>query len=164
MERNYVHYQEYFKTFLGGWSFENGDETLTIKSIGEEEMYDAETGGKKKGLAVHFEEKELPMVLNVTNADTIAAVVGSDKLADWIGRKIIVGTSKIKAFGKYHDAIRVRSDRPDEKLYTCEDCGAILKAAAGKQPSELAEISKRNTGRILCLSCMKKAKEALANG
>ena len=48
MATNYVHYQEYFKTFLGGWSFENGDETLTIKSIDEEEMYDAETGGKKK--------------------------------------------------------------------------------------------------------------------
>ena len=157
---NYVHYQEYFKTFLGGWSFENGDETLTIASIGEEEMYDAESGGKKKGLAVHFEEKELPMVLNVTNAETIADVTGSDKLSDWIGRKIIVGTSKVKAFGKVHDAIRVRNQKPDEELYICADCGAILKPAAGKQPSELAEISKRNTGRVLCLECMKKAKEA----
>lgn len=157
---NYVHYQEYFKTFLGGWSFENGDETLTIKSIGEEEMYDAETGGKKKGLVCHFEEKDLPMVLNVTNCDTIAEVVGSDKLADWIGRKIIIGTSKIKAFGKMHDAIRVRNTKPDETEYKCEDCGATIKAAAGKQPSELVEIAKRNTGRALCLDCMKKAKEA----
>lgn len=160
---NYVHYQEYFKTFLGGWSFENGDETLTIKSVGEEEMFDAETGGKKTGLALHFEEKDLPMVLNVTNSETIASVVGSDKLADWIGHKIIVGTSKVKAFGKIHDAIRVRADKPDETVYKCEDCGAVIKSAAGKQPSELAEISKRNTGRVLCLACMKKAKEALAN-
>ena len=53
--KEFVHYQEYFKTFLGGWSFENGDKTLTIKKIGEEEMYDAETGGKKKGLVMHFE-------------------------------------------------------------------------------------------------------------
>lgn len=161
---NYVHYQEYFKTFLGGWSFENGDETLTIKSVGEEEMFDAETGGKKTGLALRFAEKDLPMVLNVTNSETIAAVVGSDKLADWIGHRIIVGTSKVKAFGKIHDAIRVRSQVPDETTITCEDCGAVIKAAAGKQPSELAEISKRNTGRVLCLNCMKKAKEALANG
>lgn len=160
---NYVHYQEYFKTFLGGWSFENGDETLTIKSIGEEEMYDAETGGKKKGLVCHFEEKDLPMVLNVTNCDTIAEVIGSDKLADWIGRKIIIGTSKIKAFGKMHDAIRVRSTKPDETVYKCEDCGQTIKAAAGKQPSELVEIAKRNTGRALCLACMKKAKEEQEN-
>ena len=156
---DYVHYQEYFKTFLGGWSFENGDKTLTIKKIGEEEMYDAETGGKKKGLVMHFEELDLPMVLNVTNCEAIADVTGSDKIADWIGKRIIVGTSRIKAFGKMHDAIRVRNTKPDDTIYTCEDCGAELKPAAGKQPSELAEISKRNTGRVLCLACMKKAKE-----
>lgn len=156
---NYVHYQEYFKTFLGGWSFENGDETLTIKSVQEEEMYDAETGGKKKGLAVRFEEKDLPMVLNVTNASTIADVTGTSRIADWIGRKIIVGTSKVKAFGRMHDAIRVRDQVPDEHEFVCEDCGTVIKAAAGKQPSELAEISKRNTGRVLCVACMKKAKE-----
>lgn len=156
---NYVHYQEYFKTFLGGWSFENGDETLTIDSIGEEEMYDSETGGKKKGLVLRFKDKDLPMVLNVTNAEAIAEVTGSDKIADWIGKRIIVGTSRIKAFGKMHDAIRVRTTKPDDTEYICEECGAILKPAAGKQPSELAEISRRNTGKVLCLSCMKKAKE-----
>jgi len=157
---NYVHYQEYFKTFLGGWSFENGDETLTISDIGEEEMYDAETGGKKKGLVLRFEERDLPMVLNVTNSETIAEVTGTDKLAEWIGRKIIVGTRKVKAFGKMHDAIRVQNTKPDETAYTCEECGATIKGAAGKQPSELVEISKRNTGKALCLDCMKKAKEA----
>lgn len=160
---NYVHYQEYFKSFLGGWSFENGDKTLTISQIGEEEMYDAETGSKKKGLVMHFEEEELPMVLNVTNCDTIAEVTGTDKIADWIGRKIIVGTSKIKAFGKTHDAIRVRNQKPDETTYICEDCGQVIRSAAGRQPSELVEISKRNTGRILCLSCMKKVKEEAVN-
>lgn len=157
--KNYVHYQEYFKTFLGGWSFESGDKTLTIKRIAEEEMYDAETGGKKKGLVMHFEEEDLPMVLNVTNCEAISEVVGSDKLADWIGHRIIVGTSRIKAFGKMHDAIRVRTQKPDDRVYICEDCGAELKPASGKQPSELAEISKRNTGRVLCVTCMRKAKE-----
>lgn len=162
-KKNYVRYQDYFKTFLGGWSFEDGDKTLTIKSVGEEEMFDAETGGKKKALALRFEELDLPMVLNVTNSETIAAVVGSDRLADWIGRKVIVGTSKVKAFGKVHDAIRVRNEKPDETVLICEDCGAVIKAAAGKQPSQLAEISRRNTGRVLCLPCMKKVKEA-SNG
>lgn len=155
----YVHYQEYFKTFLGGWSFENGDETLTIKSITEEEMYDAESGGKKKGLVLRFKEKDLPMVLNVTNAETIADVCKSDKLDDWIGQRIIVGASEIKAFGKKHKAIRVRSEVPGDD-YFCDDCGMPIKSAAGKRPEELIEISKRNTGRQLCLDCMKKAKEA----
>lgn len=158
---NYVHYQEYFKSFLGGWSFENGDETLTIKSVSEEEMYDAETGGKKKGLVAHFHEKDLPMVLNVTNCETLAEVTGSDKIADWIGHKIIVGTSKVKAFGKVHDAIRVRITKPDEEIFICDECGNEIKAAARKQPSELVEISMRNCGRKLCLSCMQKEKERM---
>lgn len=159
-KKNYVRYQEYFKTFLGGWTFEDGDKTLTIKSVGEEEMYDADSGGKKKALALRFEELDLPMVLNVTNSETIASVVGSDRLADWIGRRIIVGSSKVKAFGKVHDAIRVRPEKPDDAEYICEECGDVIRAAAGKQPSQLAEISKRNTGRVLCVACMKKAKEA----
>lgn len=159
-KKNYARYQEYFKTFLGGWTFEDGDKTLTIKSVGEEEMYDADTGGKKKGLALRFEELDLPMVLNVTNSETIASVVGSDRLADWIGHRIIVGSSKVKAFGKVHDAIRVRPEKPDDKEYICEECGNVIRATAGKQPSQLVEISKRNTGRVLCVACMKKAKEA----
>lgn len=156
-------YEVYFKTFLGGWSFANGDRTLTIKGIDKKEMYDMETGGTKTGITLLFEEEELPMVMNITNASTIAEVLGTNITEDWIGRKIIVGTSKIKAFGKMHDAIRVRNTKPDETVYTCEDCGSVIKAAAGKQPSELVEIAKRNTGRALCLDCMKKAKEAEGN-
>ena len=156
----YVRYQEYFKTFLGGWSFADGDKVLTISKVGEEEFRDAESGGTKKGLVIHFKEEELGMVLNVTNAATIAAVTGTDVMDEWVGKKISVGTSKVKAFGQVHDAIRVRSEKPDDELIICEGCGSVITAAAGKQPSELAEISKRNTGRVLCLACMKKAKEA----
>ena len=112
MAKQYVHYQEYFKSFLGGWSFENGDETLTIKEVKEEEMYDAQTQGKMTKLCVWFAEKDLPMVLNVTNADTIAGVVGSDRLEDWVGKKVIVGQSKIKAFGNTKIVIRVRNEKP----------------------------------------------------
>lgn len=111
----YTNYQEYFKSFLGGWSFENGDETLTIKDVEELEMYDSQTQGKKKGLCLRFEEKELPMVLNTTNSETIAKVTGTDKLADWIGKKIIVGQQKIRAFGKEQLVIRVRDEQPKAK-------------------------------------------------
>lgn len=108
----YSHYQEYFNNFLGGWSFSNGDETLTISSVGEEEMFDAQTGGKKKGLCIRFKERDLPMVLNKTNASMIAEVTGSDAMRDWIGKQIIVGTERVKAFGKVSQAIRVRPDKP----------------------------------------------------
>lgn len=115
MQKNtnrYSHYQEYFNNFLGGWSFQNGDEVLTITDVKEEEMFDAQTGGKKNGLCVYVAERELPMVLNKTNAAMIAEVTGTDVLSDWIGKRIYVGTERVKAFGKVTDAIRVRDRVP----------------------------------------------------
>lgn len=109
----YSHYQEYFNNFLGAWSFKNGDEVLTITGVKEEEMFDAQTGGKKKGLCVYVAEKDLPMVLNKTNASMIAEVTGTDVLGEWIGKRICVGTERIKAFGKVSEAIRVRDRIPE---------------------------------------------------
>ena len=96
----YPNYKEYYKNFLGGWSFEDGDKTLTITDITEREMYDAQTDGTKVELTLSFAEEQLPMVLNVTNADTIAEVLGTGDWSKWIGQRIIVGTAKVKAFGK----------------------------------------------------------------
>lgn len=160
-DKKYYRYQDYFKSFLGGWSFEDGDRTLTIASYGEEEMFDRDSGGKKRGMCVRFREESLPMVLNVTNAETIARVVGSDRMDDWVGRKVIVGQTKVRAFGKEALAIRVRDRKPDETTYKCESCGAVIAAYAGKEPSELAAISRRATGRVLCVPCQRKAKERM---
>ena len=55
--KDFVHYQEYFKTFLGGWSFENGDKTLTIKKIGEESKVAIRNLRKKANEEVKKEEK-----------------------------------------------------------------------------------------------------------
>lgn len=162
-DKKYYRYQDYFKNFLGGWSFEGGDRTLTIKSYGEEQMFDRDSGGKKKALCLRFAEEELPMVLNVTNAETIAKVVGSDRMDDWIGRKVTVGQSKIKAFGKEAYAIRIRDRKPDDATYRCEQCGSDIEPFAGKEPSELVKISRQHTGMALCISCQKKYKENMNN-
>lgn len=111
----YTNYQECFKNYLGGWSFPDGDEVLTIKSVQNKEMYDSQTGEQKLALCIEFNEKPLPMVLNVTNAETIAIVTGTDKVKGWIGKQIVVGTSRIRAFGKETKAIRVRNEKPRAK-------------------------------------------------
>lgn len=108
----YMNYQEYFNNFLGAWSFSNGDEVLTISEVSEETMYDAQTGSQKTGLCIRFEEKTLPMVLNKTNAAMIAQVTGTSYMHDWKGKKIAVGTEKVRAFGKVTQAIRVRDTVP----------------------------------------------------
>lgn len=150
-------YEIYYKTFLGGWSFADGDKTLTIKSIDKQDMYDMETGGKKTGITLRFEEEDLPMVMNITNASTIAEVLGTNIVEDWVGKQIVVGTSKVKAFGKVHDAIRVRNEKP--VAIVCEVCDQAVTPGAGKTAAELADYSKSKTGKIMCLDCMKKAAE-----
>lgn len=129
----FTNYQEYFKNFLGGWSFPNGNETVTISKIEEEEMFDAQTGGKKSGLCIYFKEKELPMVLNVTNAAMIASVLGTDAVAEWIGKKIVVGTENVKAFGKVTKAIRVKDEKPKTP-------GKKVKPASEAQMNRLKEL------------------------
>ena len=162
--KKYPRYQDYFKNFLGGWSFEDGDRTLTIAGVSEEEVYDRDNSKKEKKLCVRFREEGLPMVLNVTNAETIAKVTGSDRMEDWIGKKVVVGQSRVRAFGKESMAIRVRDVKPDTAVYLCEDCRQEIQPQGRHPASELAEIAKRNCGRVLCVECMKKEKARREQG
>ena len=109
----YMNYQECFNNFLGAWSFTDGDEALTIAGVSSETMYDAQSNAQKEGICISFEEKSLPMVLNKTNAAMIAQVTGTSYMHDWIGRRIVVGTENVRAFGKVTQAIRVRDRAPE---------------------------------------------------
>lgn len=150
----YPSYKNYFKNFLGGWSFENGKRTLTIKDVGEQEMYDQETGGKKVEPVIWFEEEQLPMVLNVTNGDAIAKVLGTGDWSRWIGGRIIVGTEKVRAFGKVTMAIRVKDEKPEPaETYICERCGQVI-----KEGRRLVEQTRADFGQALCIDCARKAK------
>ena len=145
--------------YLGAYAFDDGkDMIVQVKDVRIETVQNQQ--GKEDKPVLFFEGDVKPLILNTTNMKAIEKVCGSPYMDEWVGKKISVGTSKVKAFGQVHDAIRVRSEKPDDELIICEECGSVITAAAGKQPSELAEISKRNTGRVLCLACMKKAKEA----
>ena len=106
----YKNYQEFYANYLGGWSFADGDQVLTIKDVLEQEVRSKDSGTELKLTAI-FEETDLPMVLNRTNADMIARVTGTSYTGGWIGKKIKVGTSKVRAFGDVFDAIRVRDEK-----------------------------------------------------
>ena len=99
------------------------------------------------------------MILNVTNCKTIAKIYDSPYIEDWIGKYITVYSAKVKAFGETVEALRIRPKVPSMKKIFCADCGKEIIASAGKNPEELAEISKRNCGRELCLECMKRVKK-----
>lgn len=147
--------------YLGSYALQPGqDLTLQIKSVGQEDVYNVNNNKKETCTVAHFTDKGVkPMILNVTNCKTIAKIYDSPYIEDWIGKYITVYSAKVKAFGETVEALRIRPKVPSMKKIFCADCGKEIIASAGKNPEELAEISKRNCGRELCLECMKRVKK-----
>ena len=77
---------------------------VTISGVS---MTEFEDNGKKESKAViHFEGKEKGMVMNKTNAMTIAAAYGDDT-DNWPGQKVILYSAKVNFGGEMKDALRV---------------------------------------------------------
>ena len=136
-----------------------GDErVVTIRDIDFKEAFDQKTNSEAMRQSLFFEECK-PMILNKTNTKTLIKLFGADgsRPKDCVGKKIILYVAAVKVAGKPTTGIRI-------KEYTevkCENCGKVITPVASKSVSELVEISKRNTGKVLCLECMRKAKEQM---
>ncbi|MCI8372463.1 MAG: hypothetical protein HFI75_08710 [Lachnospiraceae bacterium] len=134
------------------------ERVVTIKDIDFKEAYDQRSNSKSMKQSLFFEECK-PMVLNKTNTKTLIRLFGADgsNPQACVGKKIVLYVDKTKVAGKPTTGIRIRE-------YTeikCDECGEVIKPTSTKNVSELVEISKRNTGRKLCLKCMKKEKERM---
>jgi len=55
------------------------------------------------------------MICNVTNAKAISKVCDSSYIEDWVSKHIELYVAKIKAFGEFIDAVRVKSTKPNIK-------------------------------------------------
>lgn len=156
----------HFKTFLnkeylGSWDLPNGQDIIgTISKCGPEKVIGAD-GKKEDCFVIHFADVQKPMICNVTNSKMIAKVVGSPYIEDWLGKKIQIGSEKVRAFGDVVDALRVRDIKvADAKPIFCEDCGQPIQSAYGMNPEQLANYTKNQYGKQLCAVCATKAKEA----
>ena len=127
---------------------------VTIKDIDFMECFDSRTNSKVQKQAVAFEECK-PMILNKTNAKTLKKLFSpnDDDPKLCVGHKRVLYVIACKVGGKETTGIRIK-EYSEEK---CADCGKAILPKAGKTVAELIEISKRNCGRQLCLSCMQKA-------
>jgi len=110
------HWKELFASknkILGGHNLADGEEICaTIHSVGTDTVYDKETKGNKDLVVLHFQGGKIPpMALNVTNAETISMLYGKN-YTGWQGKQILIHTAQVKAFGKVHDALRVRAKVP----------------------------------------------------
>jgi len=90
---------------LNGKSF-----TLTIRSVTLEDMqsHDQKTVTKP---CLWFSNATKGMILNKTNTMIIAAMYGPET-DQWAGKRITIYATKVRAFGKLEEAVRVREEVP----------------------------------------------------
>lgn len=149
--------------FLGSWDVMDGEITLTIADF-KEEMIEGDKGRKEKKCILYFAEQNVkPMVCNLTNRKTLAKLyhtVNSEKLK---GKRVTIGTDKVKAFGAVHDALRIRPIIPAQASTAksveikCEQCGQPITAAYNMAPDKLAQYTKQKYGKAICAKCAESA-------
>lgn len=87
--------------------------TVTIKSAVMEELgYGAE---KERKLVVYFEKATKGLILNRTNA-MIIGLMYTPETDNWAGNSIILYSARVKAFGSWHDAVRVKEQIPPRNV------------------------------------------------
>lgn len=107
--------------YLGGWDLQdlNGitvDKVVTIKEIKSEFVFNQKAQSEEPVLTVFFNECK-PIILNSTNRKTLKKVTETEYIEEMVGKKIQLTTKRIKAFGEFHDAIRIVNIKPkNEKV------------------------------------------------
>jgi hypothetical protein len=147
--------------YLGGWDLldANGktvDRIVTIKEIKNEMVFQQKSQLEEQVITVFFNECK-PIILNATNRKTLKKVTGTEYIEQMIGKKIQLTTKRIKAFGEFHDAIRITTNKPENitqaKPIDIEVCKSKLGKATSRAELILAWDSltnaERNTTEIL---------------
>jgi hypothetical protein len=103
--------------YIGSWDLmdDNGqvqNRIVTVKNVKKTMVHDGQ-GGQEECPIVEFNECK-PMVTNSTNLKTLAKITGSVFIEDWIGKRIELTVKRIRAFGEFHDAIRVVDKLPEQ--------------------------------------------------
>jgi len=81
---------------------------VTILGVGQEQMKD-DAGENKTKYTLAVKELLKPLVLNITNAGAIGAIVGSDETNDWKGKQVeMYYDPTIAMGGKIVGGIRIR--------------------------------------------------------
>jgi hypothetical protein len=84
--------------------------TVTITAV-KSEMVKNQDGKDGKCTVIYTAETK-PFIANSTNCKMIASLLKSDFVDKWAGRQIILGAEKIRAFGGWTYALRVKNKLP----------------------------------------------------
>ncbi len=144
--------------YLGSWDLDeqpNREITLTIEKIIDEEVV---TNGKsEKCTVIHWTDKSFkPMIANITNKKTLCKLYKTKETEKFVGKSVIIGIDKVKAFGDIYDALRIRKRIPQlatEIKPKCENCGCDICASGRMTPDQVASYTKNKYGQCLCSNC-----------
>lgn len=103
-----VNYIGSYELMTGG---EPKDMVVTITKAVKELV---QNGDKKEECMVVYLKNQKPFIVNSANAKSISTALGTPYIEDWVGKSITLFVSRIKAFGDWHDALRVRKEAPKE--------------------------------------------------
>ena len=92
--------------YIASWDLDD-DTTLTIEKVVAGEVGGHQGNEKQKRPIMYFEGAKKGMVVNKTNAKTVAGLYGNDTEA-WIGKKITLYVGECEAFGEVMSCLRVR--------------------------------------------------------
>ena len=88
--------------------------TLTIANVTMENMNSGKGGAQSKP-CLRFKERDKLMVLNKTNAKTLAAILGPET-DNWKGARVTIAAPIIDAFGKSARSLRVTDVQPPAQI------------------------------------------------
>lgn len=150
--------------YLGEADFQDGEEkVLTVDYVNVSETVTTAEGKSQKAV-LHFKERGIkPMILNVAKSKSIAKVAKSKYVEDWAGVRVqLYIDDNVRAFGDIVSAVRVRPFPPRVRTaeeLMCADCGETIKGNDKYTASQIAILSQRKHGLMLCLQCAKKRTE-----
>lgn len=139
MNNNKTHWKNEFNyDYLGSYSLNPGQEmVLTIKETKQEQVVGGD-GKKQECFVAYFVEPQKPMILNKTNCKTIAKIYNTPYIEEWVGKKIQVFASKVRAFGEETEALRIRPNAPKD------NSSLIAKINAALSKQEIIALHEQN--------------------
>lgn len=129
------------------------ERVVTIKDIDFAEAFNQKTNGKEQKQSLFFEECK-PLILNKTNSKKLKELFdpeGTDP-RKCVGQQVTLYVVNCKVGRNSTTGIRLKEASSER----CVDCGQLIRATSTKTVAELVDISMRNCGRKLCLTCMQK--------
>lgn len=130
-----THWRNLFESksmLLGSHNLNEGEELIAqIQSVAVQEIKDQKGKAEKVPVITFFNAP--PMVLNITNSQTIESLYGPYS-HNWVNKYIQIFATKVKAFGKEQLALRIRQKIPtvgedtgqyERKLKSCKSLSEL---------------------------------------